>query len=123
MNLFASTPPPSPMLRSNDHSFLLASAPREADMEADADDGMSRAAGHALAEDVGCAEEEDVAESYDEMVKRQAESRWERPLSVAWVLVYIARDGFLKTDFNCYSRLCWHKNWFADLNWHVSVCK
>ena len=31
------------------------------------------------------------------------------------------RDGFLKTDFNCYSGLCWHKNWFADLNRYVSV--
>ena len=25
-------------------------------------------------------------------------------------------DGFLKTIVNCYSRLCCHKSWFADLN-------
>ena len=32
------------------------------------------------------------------------------------------RDEFLKTDdFNCYSGLCRHKNWFADLNRCVSV--
>ena len=24
-------------------------------------------------------------------------------------------NGFLKTDFNRYSRLCQHKNWFAEL--------
>ena len=32
-----------------------------------------------------------------------------------------AWDGFLKTNLNGYSRLCWHKNWFADLNRYVSV--
>ena len=26
-----------------------------------------------------------------------------------------------ETNFNCYSGLCWHKNWFADLNRYVSV--
>ena len=31
------------------------------------------------------------------------------------------RDGFLKTDFSCYSGLCWHKNWFGYLNRYVSV--
>ena len=31
------------------------------------------------------------------------------------------RDGFLKTNFNCCSGLCRHKNWFADLNRYVSV--
>ena len=29
--------------------------------------------------------------------------------------------GYLGTDFNCYSGLCWHKNWFADLNRYASV--
>ena len=30
---------------------------------------------------------------------------------------------FLTTDFYCYSRLCWYKSWFVDLNWHVSVSR
>ena len=30
---------------------------------------------------------------------------------------------FLLLDFNCYSGLCWHKNWFADLNWNVGVSR
>ena len=33
------------------------------------------------------------------------------------------RDGFIKTDFTCYSGLCWHKNWFSDLNRYVSVSR
>ena len=34
-----------------------------------------------------------------------------------------AWDGFLKTDFNRYSGLCQHKNWFANLNRYVSVSR